>query len=177
MDPVRSKNLINSADSQANRTSNGMDQLINLLKKDYPDLKFVAGEDFFWSPETSSITYNPQAVEAELTDVWTLLHEVGHALLDHKKYFSDVELLLLEAAAWQKANELAKDYQIAIDQDHVQDYLDTYRDWLYKRSSCPICGMQSLQSSPKIYSCFNCRANWQVSEERFCRPYRLLKTN
>lgn len=152
-----------------------MHQLIERLSKDYPKVKFISGESFSWSPSSSSVIYKDRVENPELGS-WSLFHELAHALLGHTNYVSDVELLLLEANAWHKAKELAKKYSITIDDNHVQDCLDTYRDWLHKRSSCPVCASHSLQASSNLYECFNCGASWQVSPARFCRPYRRLKT-
>jgi predicted RNA-binding Zn-ribbon protein involved in translation (DUF1610 family) len=61
----------------------------------------------------------------------------------------------------------------ALNPDHIQDCLDTYRDWLHRRSRCPTCGMHVLQDKSNSYKCFNCGTSWQVSGRRFARPYRL----
>jgi hypothetical protein len=83
----------------------------------------------------------------------------------------------MEVAAWEYAKELAKRYGVSIDEDHVQDCLDSYRDWLYKRSICPACGTKSIQQDQELqYQCFNCRSMWGVAASRFCRPYRQFKT-
>jgi len=148
-----------------------MQQLIAKLGKDFPDLDFQAGKDFCWSPKTRTIIY-PKEVEDTTIGGWSLLHEVAHALLDHSRYGSDFELLHLEAAAWDKAAELAKTYGYVILSDHVQDCLDTYRDWLHQRSTCPVCGTTSFQASARKYQCHNCRTSWTVTASRFCRPYR-----
>lgn len=149
-------------------------KLISQLEKDFPDLTFKAGERFTWSPENQSVIYKisdtPKSVE-----IWSLLHEVGHALLGHNTYETDFELVQMEAAAWQKAEELGKIYGHGIDQEHVQDCLDTYRDWLYRRSLCPACSLSSLQIDSRTYRCFNCGSEWQVSKSKLCRPYRLSK--
>jgi hypothetical protein len=150
-----------------------MHQLIKSLKQDFPYLKFEAGQTFSWSPKSDTVTYKEEVSESKLS-TWSLLHEVGHAILAHKTYESDFELVLLEATAWHKAIEIAKNYQVEIDKEHVEDCIDTYRDWLHKRSACPICCRQSLQVSPKLYRCYNCGSSWQVSAARFCRPYRRL---
>jgi len=152
-----------------------MHQLLKSIIKDYPELQFVAGNDFRWSPDDNNIVYDK--VAHDQIGLWSLLHEVGHALLNHQKYRTDIELLMLEVAAWNKASQIAGKYKLVIDQEHVQNCLDTYRDWLHKRSRCPVCHTQSLQSSFMTYKCFNCRSTWQVSAARFCRPYRRrLKT-
>lgn len=145
---------------------------IDELNKLVPGVRFEAGNSFCWSPKTKTITYNQEIIK-EKTSQWALLHEVAHADLDHVNYSSDLGLLKLEVAAWDQAKLLAERFNIKIDEDHVQDCLDTYRDWLYKRSTCPNCDIVCLQSSPTSYKCHNCCTTWTVSASRFCRSYRL----
>lgn len=150
-----------------------MDKLISKLKVDLPELNFVAGKQFYWSPETGEIFYRSGRDEQA---IWALLHETGHALLGHQNYKADFELIRLEIAAWERATELAARYDIKIDDEHIQDCLDTYRDWLYKRSICPNCSTQSLQQGDFVhYRCFNCHTTWRVTASRFCRAYRSTK--
>ena len=151
-----------------------MEKLISALSADFPALEFIGGDTFSWSPNTNQITYNTKLTKKGQLKTWSLLHEVGHALLDHQDYDSDFELLLLEAAAWDKAVVLATNYGITIDPDHVQDCLDTYRDWLHRRSTCPRCGIKNFQASSTQYDCHNCGTQWHVSSGRFCRSYRRL---
>ena len=151
-----------------------MHQLLSKLQLKYPDLQFLAGTQFSWSPENSTITYKQTASGKKAT--WSLLHETGHALLEHKSYKADFQLLRLEIAAWEKAKQLADDLDISIDNDHIEDCLDTYRDWLYKRSICPTCSNKCLQQDDYVhYRCFNCHTVWRVSTNRFCRAYRRSK--
>ncbi len=151
-----------------------MEQLIAKLQADFPDLQFTPGQQFYWSPETSEIFYKADATGKRAA--WSLLHETGHALLEHQSYKADFELLRLEVAAWERARELAADVNVEIDEDHIQDCLDTYRDWLYKRSICPSCTTKCLQQDNFIhYQCFNCHTVWRVSASRFCRAYRSTK--
>lgn len=148
-----------------------MDQLLETLRAKFPALRFTAGETFFWSPETNEIFYKADARGPKAH--WSLLHETGHALLDHQSYKGDFELLKLELDAWGQARKLAKDTGQTIDEDHIQDCLDTYRDWLYKRSICPECNTKCLQQDDYThYRCFNCHTVWKVSASRFCRAYR-----
>jgi hypothetical protein len=151
-----------------------MQKLISKLKSDFPALNFKAGEQFCWSPETNEIIYNSKVTGKHAT--WSLLHETGHALLKHTTYKADFELLRLEIAAWEKARKLASKINVEIDEEHIQDCLDTYRDWLYKRSICPNCTAKCLQQNDFIhYRCFNCHTIWRVSASRFCRAYRSTK--
>lgn len=150
-----------------------MDTLLVSLKRDFPALNFEKGQKFTWSPKTASIIYNPDTSKEDIVATWSLLHEAGHALLAHKTYTSDFELLKMEVEAWSKAKELAAAYNITIDTDHIEDCLDTYRDWLYARSTCPTCTVSSIQIENRLYKCFNCGTKWRVSQSRHCRPYRL----
>ncbi len=151
-----------------------METLLKLLQRDFPHLTFKAGADFFWSPKEQSVYFtNTQ----KPSDIWSLLHETSHGLLGHKTFTTDFELLQIELAAWEKAKELANHYQITIDTDHIEDCLDTYRDWLHKRSLCPTCGIKSLQENTSTYRCINCNTAWRVSNNRHCRPYRAKISN
>lgn len=148
-----------------------MQKLINRLQKEYPELKFSPGKQYCWSPESNEIFYKDTSSRSQ--DLWSLLHEVGHALLSHHNYQADFELIKMEMAAWAKAEELAQKFKIGIDQDHIEECLDTYRDWIYKRSICPSCTTKCLQTNDfSHYSCFNCHTVWRVSASRFCRSYR-----
>jgi hypothetical protein len=148
-----------------------MDELIAQVRAEFPALRFTPGEQFCWSPETGEIFYKTGAKGRRAA--WSLLHETGHALLEHASYQADFELLRLEVAAWQRARQLASGLQIQIDEDHIQDCLDTYRDWLYKRSICPTCSTKCLQQGDFVhYRCFNCHTVWRVTASRFCRAYR-----
>jgi hypothetical protein len=150
-----------------------MDTLLAEVRRHHPDLNLMPGEAFSWSPNTNTITY--KITESRLAD--SLLHEVAHAVLEHKRYETDLELVLLEVAAWDKAKELAKQYGVTLDEDRIQDCIDTYRDWLYQRSCCPKCNCTSLQHNAITYKCFNCGTSWTVTASRFCRPYRLLSSS
>lgn len=148
--------------------------MLEQLKERFPDVQFVAGKRFCWSPTTHEVVYDERRTDESAT--WSLLHETGHALLNHQSYLADFELLRIEMAAWQKARTLAAEFNITIDEDHIQDCLDTYRDWLNRRSICPHCETRALQQDDYVhYRCFNCHATWKVTPSRFCRPYRATK--
>lgn len=150
-----------------------MKTLISQLKIAYPELTFVSSGRFFWSPKDQTVHY---ATNNTTRDSWTLLHETSHGLLGHTTFGSDFELLQLEIAAWEKAKEIGVQYDIVIAAKHIEDCLDTYRDWLHKRSLCPNCSSKGLQTTQKTYQCINCVQTWQVSANRLCRPYR-ARTN
>ena len=152
-------------------TSTLLDQVI----ADFPEVSFEAGEQFLWSPKEHTVFY--VADTSNKAEHWALLHELSHGLLGHTTYKTDFELLQLEVAAWHKAEALAASYGLKIDENHIQDCLDTYRDWLHARSECPSCTEHGLQKNSTTYTCLNCRTEWRVSSARFCRPYRMKSKN
>ena len=137
-----------------------MVSIVSKLAKDYPALTFAEGDDFLWSPEVNTIFYKKDSDDA------LLFHEVGHALLEHKDYDRDVTLLTMERDAWDKAKTL--DYGLKIDETTVQDHLDTYRQWLHARSTCPTCGANGHQVKKLTYHCVACGTDWRVNEARLC---------
>lgn len=148
-----------------------MIDLVEKLKHDFPDIKFEKGDNFYWSPKKQTVVYAGGSTQPEIS-TWTLLHELSHGILGHKNYASDFELMQLEVEAWQHAKKLAKNYDVKISPEHIQDCLDTYRDWLHRRATCPNCSTVSAQEDVKTYKCINCSTIWNVSASRFCRPYR-----
>ena len=151
-----------------------MEKIIAKLQTQFPQLRFAPGQRFAWSPETGEIIYRATARGRQA--IWSLLHETGHALLQHQTYQTDFNLLRLEVEAWEQAHGLAAKLGTKIDEDHIQDCLDTYRDWLYKRSICPTCTAKCLQQDDFAhYRCFNCHTVWRVTASRFGRAYRSTK--
>ncbi len=151
-----------------------MEKAVQSLQRKYPSLHFRKGQKFYWSPDTNEIYYDPKATLPG--GLWSLLHETGHALLQHAAYKTDYELLRLEIAAWEEAKRLCQKMRLSdIDEEHIQDCIDTYRDWLHHRSICPTCGNKSFQQSDLAqYRCFNCHTVWKVTPSRFCRAYRSM---
>ena len=150
-----------------------MENLIKRVKEDHPGLLFNSGRLQCWSPDKGKIYY---AGGEHNHSIEGLLHELGHARLDHNAYMSDLELLKKEVEAWQEALCLAGLYGVDFDEDHMQDCLDTYRDWVHKRSKCPLCSSAGLQDNEKQYTCLNCGHTWLVTTSRLYRPYRRSKT-
>ena len=133
---------------------------------------FSPAKSYYWSPKDKTVFY--QDGDKSEIGLWTLLHEACHGILEHQNYQSDFELVKLEVEAWDRAEELAKMFNIKIDHEHTQDCLDSYRDWQYKRSLCPNCDLGGVQINPRTYKCMFCSSSWSVSKERFFRPYRRL---
>jgi hypothetical protein len=151
-----------------------MDSLLAELRIRFPELNFRDGQQFCWSPQTQEVIYASSVDATHAT--WSLLHETGHALLNHRGYQADFELIRMEVAAWERARSLGQELNYTISENHIQDCLDTYRDWLYKRSICPSCSTKCLQQQDLIrYRCFNCHTVWSVTPSRFCRTYRSTK--
>lgn len=146
--------------------------VLNKLKTDFPNVKFKQSERFQWSPEDKTIYYMGYVKDSD----WSLLHEAGHMLCKHKNYSNDLGLLRMEVEAWEKARKLARKYGHEIDEKHIDKCLDTYRDWIHKRSSCPQCTQAGVETAACHYKCINCGNRWKVSSERFCRTYRKTVT-
>ena len=62
----------------------------------------------------------------------------------------------MERAAWEKARELAVFYGVGFDDAVVEGELDTYRDWLDKKSRCPKCSLTRYQTPDGKYHCPKC---------------------
>lgn len=157
-----------------NLPSNTASNLLLQCEDTFTKLVFKTANDFYWSPKHSAVFYNIDKLSTE-TGQWSLFHEIAHGMLDHTNFKNDFELLRFELEAWETAKGLAIEFGIQIKQEHVEDCLDSYRDWLYARSTCTVCQLSSLQVSPHEYRCLNCNNSWQVSASRFCRPYRMNK--
>lgn len=140
-----------------------MSSLLDKLKQDYPRLAFTASDRFYWSPSEQVIYYDPKSKKAEV-----LLHEISHSLLGHTDYSRDIELLAMERQAWDRATSLSEKYGVPIEDNTVQDYLDTYREWLEARSTCPECHAIGHESSKHLYKCVACGHSWRVNEARIC---------
>ena len=139
--------------------------LLERLKADFTQFSFVEADRFRWSAETQTIHIDPHS---DTTEPF-LLHELGHALLNHQSYAQDIDLLKLERDAWHLAvTKLSDIYGISIDNELIQDNLDTYREWLHERSLCPGCHATGLQTSFGAYSCLACGCRWKSNDARHC---------
>lgn len=143
--------------------------LVANLIQDYPSIRFTAGSDFLWNPTDQTVFYVKDAPDgADL-----LLHETAHALLGHATFTRDIELLKIERQAWQYAEEhLAPHYGIVLDEAAAEAALDTYREWIHRRSLCPQCQLNGIQESRDHYRCVHCHQRWRVNQARNCRLKR-----
>jgi hypothetical protein len=143
--------------------------LITKMHQDFPNIRFAPGDSFRWSPQEHAIYYSNS------TDAVLLIHEVAHAALGHDTYIKDIDLLKIERGAWEYARDiLAARYEVEINDDLIQDALDTYRNWLHARSTCPDCQATGLQTAERAYTCLACKAIWRVNEARSCGLRRYI---
>ncbi|MCE7936519.1 hypothetical protein DYH10_01910 [Candidatus Saccharibacteria bacterium CPR2] len=149
-----------------------MNALLSKLEKKYSSIGFKSGKSFMWSPSERTVYYSKTALNSS-SGAWSLLHEIGHATLNHSDFNRDIELLKLEMEAWQKARKIGKELNVEIDDDHIQSCLDSYRDWLKRRSTCPECGFTNPCSARFTYSCLNCNCAWEVSSSQLCKKQKI----
>lgn len=146
--------------------------VVNQIKLDYPQYTFEPSDSFLWSFEDKKIYYNPDGLSE-----WPLLfHELAHGLLGHDSFNHSLDLIQIERDAWDKAKLVSKKYNLQIADDIIEQSLDTYRDWIHKRSSCPECGAIGIESEYNKYSCLECDSKWKVNDARSCSLRRYKDT-
>lgn len=144
-----------------------MQKIFNKVTADHSDIVFEPSDSFVWSPEQGVVRFIEERVSTD-EGIWSLLHEVGHARLNHTTFRDDLELLIMEVAAWGEAKKLADKYGVDIKQEHIDGCIDSYRDWLHSRSKCVECATHSLQTDNTTYRCYNCGTKWKVPASRMC---------
>ena len=137
----------------------------------YSAINFTPGDSFSWSAGDNTVYY-PKSKPFDDYFRYSLLHEIGHAELMHNNFTNDLSLLSMERDAWEKSKQIAQRFGTAIDDEHIETCMDTYRDWLYARSLCPNCHQCGLQTSKTAYGCAFCDHAWKVSESRMCKVTR-----
>ncbi len=138
--------------------------LVKRLQSDYKELDFVVDDVFYWSAKQKTVFYS----QSSMQNAPQLLHEVAHGILGHHTYTRDINLLRLERAAWNKALEIAEHYNVEITDEIVEDALDSYRNWLHARSTCPRCTKTGIQTSTNLYRCVVCDQTWHTNDARTC---------
>jgi hypothetical protein len=134
------------------------------LKNKYPQFLFKPSNNFLWSSSDNTIYYDKKNNDQAIF----LLHELSHALLGHANYDSDIKLITMERQAWDNTIILAQEYNIKVTDDFIQSNLDSYRDWLHSRSTCPKCQATGIQTKKYDYLCIVCSHKWRVNEARTC---------
>jgi hypothetical protein len=150
------------------KTKNSFSALFTAVEADFPTVRFKLADIFSWSAEEKTIYYDPKADHA----AWSLLHELGHMKHEHNTYSTDARLIRMEVEAWQAAKLYAKHYGQTISDEHIENCMDSYRNWQHLRSKCPICTQTGVEKKSGSYHCINCQHNWNVTTSRFCRVYR-----
>jgi hypothetical protein len=144
-------------------------KLVDQLKKDFSQFLFVPDEICHWSPSENTIFYLEN-------DSIKMLHELGHAICGHNNFVQDIELIHAERDAWGKACEIATKYDIKISKEAIEKAMDSYRDWLHHRGTCPECGQTGIQRrSDRHYQCLNCNTVWNVNDGRNTRLHRYIQ--
>ena len=121
------------------------------IKSDHPEFNFRRGKRFSFRPP-KTIIVGPSEKDDELL----LLHELGHAMSGHKTFNTGAERLKMEREAWEKARELASSYGVEFDDSLAEAELDTYRDWLDKKTRCKKCGLTCYQTPDGVIHCPRC---------------------
>lgn len=157
-----------------------IDNFVEQLVKDFPDLHFRLGKKFTFRPPRTIIYELQPKQRAEKACIKSddsaddkfgiatrneqnyyrlqLLHEVGHAVLEHKNFATDLERLQMERAAWEEAKKMCTYYGVEYDEEFVEEELDTYRDWLHQKSCCPVCKLTRYQTRDGKYHCPSCES-------------------
>ncbi len=158
--------IVKYSDSLLSSTENGDNSLSEDIESSNGSLLDLVGKDddsLLWATKTEQNNYKKTdqvASEPEKSEqnyyCLQLLHEIGHGLLGHRTFRTDVERVKMECAAWEKARELAQKYKIYYDEDFVEDELDTYREWLHHRARCKKCGATRYQDAKGRYRCPMC---------------------
>jgi len=132
---------------------------------------FQADDIHVWLPLERIVLYNPKGLDTNLGRL-SLLHEVCHGLLNHRFYTFDAELYGMEQEAWLHAIELAPDFKIEPDYNHIDACLATYENWLEQRATCPDCSAFGLQTARNRFSCIECGVHWKTNDRKSARVQR-----
>jgi hypothetical protein cdiviTM7_01560 len=131
------------------------------LQNLYPNYIFKPSSRFHFHPprtiyyETNLSSFKSFALQ--------LLHELGHAVSNHRDYHCSIERLKIETEAWQVAetiynthSEWKSQYHLSFDKDFAESHLDTYRHWLHQKSTCQKCGLTMFQNKKQQWVCPHC---------------------
>lgn len=133
----------------------------------FPQFTFLPAGYFAYDAAREIINYDQSRLRQNCGRL-CLLHETAHALLGHVDYTSDIELFMMELAAWRKTSEIARQFAITLDQEYITDCLKSYERWLIARGTCPDCGNFCLNAAEHRFHCFVCGCDWSVNSGRDC---------
>ena len=101
------------------------------------------------------------------------VHEIETKLLNRvESIFSDRRLLHFSTGSKSECFFLNPNEITYVVEDFIEEHLDTYRDWLHARSSCPDCTATGYQTDASTYACPACSHTWRVNEARICQLRR-----
>lgn len=129
---------------------------VRRLMAHYPEVRWAEASRFSFRPPRMVRLGRAQPHYAMLA-----AHEVGHCLMGHRDFRTEVGRLRMESEAWERAHavwsELRLEERGAIwDEEFVEDQLDTYREWLHSKSLCPRCGQVRFQTVDGAFHCLFC---------------------
>jgi hypothetical protein len=130
----------------------------------YPQQRFLPAGYFAYDASEDVINYDPGRIHDDSGKL-ALLHEIAHSLLGHFHYRFDFELYAMEMDAWNLTRNLALQHNIKIDENYLEQCMNSYDEWLTERGTCPNCEEFNVQSVPNRFQCFRCRTRWEVSED------------
>ncbi len=155
------KPINNPASPSANSVSSDT-AFLNSLISSYPSFSFRPGKTFKFRPKKTIYyippeTFNASPLKSPLETFPLLLcHELAHALLGHFSYRTDLERLKIEVSAWEETKSLCKKFKIPFSEELATLELDTYRNWLDKKSRCKTCGTTRFETPDGKYLCPRC---------------------
>ncbi|MDR2063953.1 MAG: hypothetical protein LBQ02_04195 [Candidatus Nomurabacteria bacterium] len=128
-------------------------QIVLRIVADFPEFNWRATPRFAWVSKKNTI----QLGEPQPNYALLALHELSHAILNHKDYIQDISRLKMERDAWNHAKTaLCPRYQIPFNEDFAETQLDSYRNWLHQKSKCPACAQTRFQDRSGAYHCPFC---------------------
>ena len=147
-------------------------EFVGKLRKDFPQFNFEEIEDFEWSKKEHTIILDPEEAKFHLLIVLLF----SDRRRGHGDVWLDIELLKMESEAWELVrNNLTSQYGFCFSSNLAESKLDTYRDWLHKRSLCPKCKLNGFQQKDLTYKCPACGTIWQNNDSRFKSLRRKIK--
>ena len=145
---------------------------IEIIAK-YDHFQFLPAGFFSYDASEEIINYDPDRLPSRAGKI-ALLHEISHCELGHFHYKYDLELLMLEVAAWNHTKKLAKQHGVDIAHQYIQDCIASYDEWVTKRGTCPGCDNFCIEQDENVFRCFVCNTRWRVSNEPQKRITRTL---
>ncbi len=144
-------------------------EFVERMRGEFLELRFREGRKFMYRPVRTVVFERREGGGSAINagregESWDennlklqLLHEIGHALSGHRTFKLDLERLKMEREAWEKAKILCEKYGevcgVRYDEEFVEAEMDTYREWLHRRSLCRKCGLTRYQTEQGQYFC------------------------